>query len=176
MYFICYTFINELTGIFFIRNGINANIIYNTFSIISTIFFLFFFRSLIKNISFKKTLLWLVIVFIVSVVFNSFIQQDIIHTLQTNTFILGFLIVIVTILLFFFEILNSDDILKLNKLPNFWISVGIFSFAICIVPVMVIANFIGWSGAYDYILLAVNVIMYSCFTYAFILSKKEFNT
>lgn len=175
MYFIWYTFIGELTGIIFIKFAIKANIIYNLYSLLYTIFFIIFFRNYIKNNFFKKIATWLMIIFLLGVATNSLFEQHIVNSLQTHTFILGFLIVAVVIILFFIDILNSDAILKLNKLPHFWISVGVFSFTICIVPVMVIANFIGWSGAYDYILLAVNVSMYSCFIYSLMLSKREFN-
>lgn len=175
MYFICYTFIGELTGIILIKNGIKANIVYNVYSLVFTIFFVVFFRNYINNNTFKKVATWLIIIFLLGVTANSLFAQHIINNLQTHTFVLGFLIVAVVISLFFIDILNGDAILKLNKLPHFWVSVGVFSFAICIVPVMVIANFIGWSGAYDYILLAVNVIMYGCFVTGFIVSKKEFN-
>ena len=176
MYFIWYTFLSELVAILFINNGISTSIIYNCYSIVSSIFYLLFFRSIMKNVRTNKLILGMVIVFIVSVIFNSFLQQDVIQTLQTNVFILGFLLVAIVIILYFIEILNSDKIMILNKLPMFWISIGILLFNICIIPVMIIAKLIGWSGAYHYILLGVNIIMYSCFSYAFILSKKEFNT
>lgn len=175
IYFIWYTFLNELTGILLIEKGFNVNIIYNSYSFISTIFFLLFFRNLIKKLKIKKTIVLMLVLFSVSVLLNSILKQNIYNTLQTNTFIFGFLIVIVTILLFFIQILDSDAILKLNKLPVFWISIGIFSFSISIVPVMVIAKFIGWRGVYDYILLGANIIMYGCFTYGFSLTKKEYN-
>jgi hypothetical protein len=176
MLFMVYTFVSEVVANIFILLSTSTILIYNIYNLASTVFLLLFYRKIVKNKIIKKSSIFLIVLFSLCVVLNSIFGQHIIYMYQNNTYVLGFLFVIILIILFFVETLNSDKILSLDKLPTFWLSIGLFIFNICLIPVMVIARFIGWSGVYDYILLGLNVVMYSCFSYAFILSKKEFNT
>ena len=175
VFFLIYVLISELIANSFLYFKLNTIFINNVYVILSTIFYLIFFKGFVISKAFKKIANILMLIFVLAVVVNSLVDEHIIRRLQSHTFILGFLFVAILIILFFKEILNSDKILKLNKLPIFWISIGVFIFNITIIPVLVVGRFIGWSGAYDYIVLGVNVIMYSCFTFAFMLSKKDFN-
>ena len=173
MLFMAYTFVSEIVANIFILLNTSTILIYNIYSLASTVFLILFYRKMIKNNTIKKSSIFLIVLFSLCVILNSIFGQHIVYLYQNNTYILGFLLVTILIILFFVETLNSDKILSLGNLPSFWISIGLFIFNICLIPVMVIARFIGWSGVYDYILLAVNVIMYSCFTFAFMLAKKE---
>ena len=176
MVFIGYTFVSEIVANVFILLSISSILIYNIYSLAYTVILILFYRKIVKNKIIKKSSIFLIVLFSLCVVLNSIFGQHIIYMYQNNTYILGFLFVAILIMLFFVEILNSDKILSLGKLPIFWISIGLFIFNICLIPVMVIPRFIGWSGVYDYILLGVNVIMYGCFSYAFLLTKKEFGS
>ncbi|WP_456379473.1 hypothetical protein [Lutibacter sp.] len=71
--------------------------------------------------------------------------------------------------------MNSDKILVLNKLFIFWISIGVLTFNIGMIPVLLVGELINWTGIYNYIILPLNVIMYGCFIIGFVVSEKEYN-
>ena len=152
MLFMAYTFVSEIVANIFILLNTSTILIYNIYSLASTVFLILFYRKMIKNNTIKKSSIFLIVLFSLCVILNSIFGQHIVYLYQNNTYILGFLMVTILIILFFVETLNSDKILSLSNLPSFWISIGLFIFNICLIPVMVIARFIGWSGVYDYIL------------------------
>ncbi|MDP3313891.1 hypothetical protein [Lutibacter sp.] len=57
----------------------------------------------------------------------------------------------------------------------FWLSIGILIFYAGIVPIYVMIEFLNYKGIFKYILVALNVIMLSCFSIGFIVTKKEYN-
>ena len=114
-------------------------------------------------------------IFSIGLLINQLFFQEFEHKLQTYTFILGLFLVTILVFIYLSEIMNSDKIFKLTNTSEFWISIGIIIFNFGFIPVLVVAELIRWEGIYNYILLFVNVIMYSCFITGFIISKREYN-
>ena len=81
----------------------------------------------------------------------------------------------ITVLIYFSELLQSDEIFNLKKSMVFWISLGVLLFNIGFIPVDIIAEFISFSGVFRIIALILNLLMLACFIAGFIVSKKEFN-
>ena len=150
-------------------------IINNVYSIAYTFFNLFFYSILIKNNRAKKIGYIMMFIFSIGLLINQLFFQEFEHKLQTYTFILGLFLVTILVFIYLSEIMNSDKIFKLTNTSVFWISIGIIIFNFGFIPVLVVAELIRWEGIYNYILLFVNVIMYSCFITGFIISKKEYN-
>jgi len=175
VYFIGYVFISETVANSYLSNGMSTVIINNVYSIAYTFFNLFFYSILIKNNRAKKIGNIMMFIFSIGLLINQLFFQEFEHKLQTYTFILGLFLVTILVFIYLSEIMNSDKIFKLTNTSEFWISIGIIIFNFGFIPVLVVAELIRWEGIYNYILLFVNVIMYSCFITGFIISKKEYN-
>lgn len=146
--------------------------IYNIYIFVSTVFYLLIYiRYLKRNLTGKI----LLILFILFSLINVLFIQKTIWISQTYPLLLGSLFISISVILFFIQLLNSDIILKINKLLIFWISIGLLLFYIGIIPIFVMADFFNYFGLFDYIILTLNVIMYGCFIFGFIVSKKSYN-
>ena len=92
--------------------------------------------------------------------------------------ILGSLIIFLCTVFYFFEILQSDNILTFYKLLNFYISTAIFIWWLIITPLVFYDIY---NSNYDWnfiflkwqIYLFANIFMYSTFTFALIFCKPE---
>ena len=62
----------------------------------------------------------------------------------------------ITVLIYFSELLQSDEIFNLKKSMVFWISLGVLLFNIGFIPVDIIAEFISFSGVFRIIALILN--------------------
>lgn len=175
IYFIGYVFISETIANIYLSKGVNTVIINNVYSIAYTFFNLFFYSILIKNKKSKKIGYIMMFFFAISLIINQLYFQKFEHRLQTYTFILGLFLVTFLVFIYFLEIMNSNKIIYVTRLSEFWISTGIIIFNFGFIPVLVVAELIKWEGVYHYILLFVNVIMYGCFITGFMVSKKEYN-
>ena len=90
--------------------------------------------------------------------------------------IVGQFFIVVTIMIYFVEVLKSEVILNIQKSLIFWISLGALIFNIGLLPVFVIGELIDWQGVFKYIVLIMNILMAASFITGFVVSKKEFNT
>jgi len=89
--------------------------------------------------------------------------------------VIGSILIVISIMIYFSELLQSDEILNLKKSIYFWISLGVLLFNIGFIPVYIIAEFIVFGGVFKIITFLLNLLMISCFVTGFIVSKKEYN-
>ncbi|MFD1292872.1 hypothetical protein ACFQ5N_03395 [Lutibacter holmesii] len=113
---------------------------------------------------------YIVIVAIDVIFIENFITEGLI-----NIMIIGSLFVVISVMLFFVELINRDEILEIQNSLIFWISIGVLLFNIGFIPIIIIAEFIAYRGVFSYIILTLNIIMSLCFITGFLVSKKEFN-
>ena len=92
-----------------------------------------------------------------------------------DSWILGLFFVVLTIMLYYTELLKSDAILNIKYSLFFWISIGALIFNIGILPVFVIGELIDWQGVFKYIILGLNILLSLSFITGFLMSKKEYN-
>ena len=90
--------------------------------------------------------------------------------------IIGQFFIVLSIMIYFVEVLKSEVILTIQKSLIFWISLGVLIFNIGLLPVFVIGELIDWQGIFKYIILSMNILMAASFITGFIVSEKEFNT
>ncbi len=175
LFFIFYVFLTELFGYytgFILRKS--TFYIYNIYVFFSTIFYLTLFKFYIKNNKFYINLM--LIAFILFYFYNILFLQKTLQTSQTYSIILAGIFIVISIIILLIELLNSDKILKINKLLLFWISIGVLLFYSGILPIYVVVDLLNYQGLFDYIILGLNIVMYGCFITGFIVSKKEYNT
>ena len=174
--FIGYSFLTEISAVILgVFLGINTFPIYNTWILVNQFFFFFFFINLLQN-SFKKYIVKFIIGLyaLFTLITISFYINFSGSYLSMND-IIGSILIVIVILMYFSELLQSDKILNLNKSIYFWISLGVLLFNIGFIPVNIFAEFISFNGVFNIVAIFLNVLMAGCFITGFIVSKKEFN-
>jgi hypothetical protein len=76
-----------------------------------------------------------------SVIFINCLFENIFEMRFFYGFIIGKLFVVFSIILYFFELLNSDAILNIKKILIFWISVGLFIFYLPLSPFDIVEKY-----------------------------------
>lgn len=134
-----------------------------------------FFLSQIKNSKKRKIVQGFIVVYGLYVLISSLFYKDYGSVYLVDSWVLGQLFVVLTIMLYYTELLKSDTILNIKYSLLFWISIGALIFNIGILPVFVIAELIRFQGIFRYIILGLNVVLSLSFIIGFIVSKKEYN-
>lgn len=150
------------------------------YNILTTVQFIYYFILYYKTIRKKKYKLLIqsfLIVFLVAVIINFTFIQRLMLTMPfySYTYIIGAILLIVTIGLFFIEILNTEKVLYFKRYLMFWISIGLVLFHTSVIPYVISISFLPAlqnSNILLIILFALNIIMYSCFIIGFIVSRQ----
>jgi len=171
-----YVGLNEYLGLQFKENGIRYNkIIYNIYNVINFTYLFILYKNYLKNKNRKRIILCFIIIYIISFIINGFFQNYIKQS-QTVPYIIGSVFLVISVIFYFIEILNSEKVLKVNRNLLFWISIGFFLFHIGIIPFRIIVNSFSNSTALNYLFLIkfiLVMVMNICFIIGFIWSKKE---
>jgi hypothetical protein len=174
--FLVYSFFTEVVGtIFAYELRINTAVIYNSWNVANVMFFSYFFYSLLKSTFKRKLIVWLSTLFFLLILIYSVFFHSYMVYLYKDLFVLGKILLIVYVLMYFSEVLNSDSIFNIKESMYFWISLGVFLYAIGFIPVYIIAELIDYQGIFRYVTFALNILISLCFITGFIVSKKEFN-
>tara|TARA_R110002049_G_C9075337_1_gene555219 strand:- start:384 stop:1094 length:711 start_codon:yes stop_codon:yes gene_type:complete len=147
--------------------------LYNIFNL-STIFFLgLFFKRILNNDLAKKLIVFMVILIACfTVLYFGFIGNFFKKSLPYD-FLMQTLAVFVFVMLYYFELLNSDKILFFYKSPVFYLCTGILLWFLCVSPLSIFdaymyeinQGFLEFRGLY---LLIANILLYSCYTFGFL--------
>ena len=158
-------------------NGIKYNI-----WIVNLLYFIFFpviYYIYSKSISNKKYVLWIkifLIAYLIISVVNWVIIQNFIKEWNELPFVAGSLFLIITIILYFIELLQSEKVVIFHRTLLFWISVGLLLFHAGAIPFSIKVNgyaLIPGTHKLFLILYLLANTMYLTFTFGFIWSKKE---
>ena len=176
LYFLIYSFFTEVAGAYIGRILIiKTHFIYNTWNIINILFYMLFFLSKIKHKNKRRYSIGLLFIFIISTLINIVFLKNYINQGLINNSILGSIFILFVIMIYYSELLNSDEILNIKKSLFFWISIGVLLFNIGIIPVYVIAEFISYRGVFKLIIFGLNILMSLSFIIGFLLSEKRYN-
>lgn len=151
--------------------------IYNVLTSVQYIYFFMLYYKNIKTPAYRKWVFYFLISFVVAVTINFIWIQKLMATapFHSHTFTLGAIFLIVSIGLFFVEILNSEKVLYFQRYLMFWISVGLVLYYTTIIPYIISINFIPEflsNDSWSFIIFTLNLMMYGCFTVGFIVSRK----
>ncbi|PWU01454.1 MAG: hypothetical protein C5B52_07255 [Bacteroidetes bacterium] len=137
--FLIITFMVEITGLNLAIKGRNTQMLYNVFSSIEFVFYLWFLSFQFKN-KFVKTLCQnLIWIYPLLVVLNKlYIQKTGFHT---YTYSLGCLLIVALCIYYFFELFKTTHSIKLTREPTFWIISGLLFFYSCSYPFFAVLNF-----------------------------------
>jgi len=174
--FLIYSLLTELFGNYKGRVlRTNTFYIYNTWNIVNHLFYMFFFLVKLNDIFKRRILISLIFLYVLLTVINVLFFENYITEGLINNIILGSLFILVSVMIYYSELLKKDEILEIQYSMFFWISIGVLIFNIGFLPIIVIAEFISYGGVYIYITLGLNILMSLCFITGFIMSKKVYN-
>ena len=155
--------------------------LYNIFMLVSAAFYVIYFRW---NLTSKKSKV------VLDVLLVSFAIGSILHQAFSGVFfvgyspftvILGTVLIILSIALFYLELLNSNLILKVHKTLPFYISVAVLIFYLCTTPLFIYSIYFSESINPDFyvlylrVIISTNFIMYSIYIAGFLICSRNKN-
>ena len=153
--------------------------IYNPYLIISIFFYVRYLSWNMGSLRNRKLLRVLSYIYVVSSIFNfCFYPNEFFISHSAYGFIVGSFLVFLTILLYFYEVLQNDIILKIKNYLPFYIATGVLFFYLTMTPFFIHSKYYSapnpdFIKIYTFIITFANVIMYTCFTVGFIVCSKK---
>lgn len=146
-----YTALNDIVaGLYSINISKYNAPFYNVFQLIFTIYYLSLYKTVVESLRFKKAISYFVFIYLVSflvaLVVDNFFQYHL-----SLSYITGSILIVTSIILFFSEILNSDKIIRINKMLMFWVSIGLLISLLPDIPFDVIRKYYAKSPTIPYI-------------------------
>ena len=171
-----YTAVNEFLGFTLTRMGVAVNvIIYNIFHFINFSFLFLLFNKCLKIERHKKfTKIFLaiyVLSFFINMCFENYLNQ-----IQTIPYLIASVLLITSIVFYFSEVLNTDEVLFIKTNIMFWVSVGYLLYLAGNIPIRVVRNYLYQLVDLKYILeisSVLSIVMNICFIFGFIWGEKD---
>ena len=149
----------------------NAYIIYNFFAIVGFLFYLNWFYIKLNSVLVKYLFYTFLIVSIANLSFKNPIKDHL-----EFSFVFGAVSILICSFMYYSKVLRNDELFKITQRLSFWIVTGILFFYIGMIPLILLANILDFSGVYYLsVLLGLNIILYGCYIIGFLWSKKTFN-
>lgn len=176
LYSVWYIVITEFIGANFYKwFGLYNLPVYNLYTFLQLLFYLWFFRTLIKSDKKKKIATYFILIFIVFSIIDANVIHDFMLESTIYQYALGVIFVVTTICFYFFELFNSEMVLKITASKYFWFSIGILIFHATYLP-FYFANKYFLYGDIKPLSIANFVLcflMYTCFVIGFLKAKKN---
>jgi len=157
---------------------------YNLYSVVDFIFFTYYFTSFLKSkwmIYFFRILVAIFLGYSVSIFF---LTDELFLSSSSSVMIFGSLIVLLSVLSFYYELLRSDLILNLKRFLPIYISIGVLIFNLSVTPLTFFSEYFKLIDGNEMfvmlhmrIMLFANIFMYLTFILGFILCspRKKFS-
>jgi hypothetical protein len=159
----------------------NSNIwLYNIGVNVEILFYISVFYSYLERKIHKKIALYGGVFYELFFLIHYSLSSNYLIDYQSYPFLLGALLLVVLIMLFIIQFIQSDKILFLQKYLIFWISIGLLFYYVVPIPLDITRQFMNselTKGAGQYlrnIQYVSNVIMYLTFIYGFIWSSMKY--
>ncbi len=171
-----YAAISENVGYYLKEfTSINNTILYNIYHLINFSFLLLLYKRYIEKKAYKVWITRFLIIYTISFFLNM-LKQNYYEEVQTIPFIIGGIFVIICIIFYFSEILNTNKILYVSKNLLFWISIGLLLYLVSKIPTRFINDYWYEIPYFDKIRLSGFILalaMNICFIIGFICSQKD---
>lgn len=150
------------------------NWLYNSYNIIKFAVFYIFFTAQLQNKKSKAFFKWIMVFFVISAILNLFLTDVFFYRSSNYTYIMGSLILMFLIFVYYFELLKSDRILDFYKSLPFYISVGLLLWHVTITPLFIYNKYFTIASPefirlHSTILKISNVFLYGVYIFAFII-------
>ncbi|WP_109435694.1 hypothetical protein [Aquimarina sp. AU119] len=173
--FLWYVGVNDIVGYILNENSYEVAWLYNTYYLIVFNYLMFLFRNYLSSNNHKKWIILLIVLYNLSVFINSFFENYY-DEFSTMPYIIGASFVIISIIFYYIDILNSEKVLFINKNILFWISIGVLIYYSGNIPFRIVRNYVGEliDASIQYmVLLILTFVMNLCFIRGFIWSSKK---
>lgn len=152
--------------------------LYNSFAVITAIFYTYYFGQFIKSKTQKIILKVLVSFFVVSSVINLALSGVFFTEDSKYVYLLGTFLVFFSITLFYFELLKSDMLLNLKGYLPFYLSIGVLVFSLCMTPISLFSEYFNSENSafvklQSHLILYSNLFMYTFFIIGFYICRKR---
>lgn len=147
--------------------------LYNIYDL-STLFFLgLFFKRILKNNVSKKLVNFIIVFITCSTILYFCLSGNFFRASIPYDFLMQTLAIFTFVMLYYYELLNSDKILFFYKSPIFYLSSGVLLWHLSVSPLFIFdgyfyeinKDFIEFQTLY---LLIANILLYSCYTFGFL--------
>ncbi len=154
------------------------NYLYNLLNVTQHFFFLLVYYKFMKRPGLKTISFCILVVYAIAVAYNLIWLQQINSTtpFHTFSFTVGAVLLILSIFLFFLDLLKSEQIINISYNLLFWISLGLIVFNTGILPFVYSINFkpdLLGSDVICWLFFFLNAFMYLSFAIGFIKSHRE---
>lgn len=153
--------------------------LYNIFTVINFVFISYFFTSLLKNKRIKNIFYGGIIAFIILAVCVH-ISIGMHNPASRTIAVSGTLLILLSILSFYYELLRSDLLLRLKYFLPFYISIGILISQVSVAPIEFFADYFNLSGGNELfvalrfkVIVFTNVFLYLSFIIGFVVCSRE---
>lgn len=150
------------------------SLVYSIFKIVFLFYFYFVFWKIIKNVKYKSIIKYGALAYLITTLINPFFVNFIIFP-QIYASTIGAFVLIISILLYFKEILSNQ---KNKNTLLVWIGIGLLIFHVFYLPIQ-------YAGRFDYDLYQkyhfrqihhfIIALMYSCYIIGFLKIKRRFS-
>lgn len=152
--------------------------LYNIYYVFNYSVYIFFFRNYLINSSWRNFLKYALIFYVLSALLNLAMSDTYFIAYSAYTVVLGTFLILISILLYFYEMLKSYVILKFYKNIVFYIAVGAIVFHLCTTPLFIFSKYFDvknndFVNVYYIILPLAIIFMYTCYTIGFVVCSKN---
>ena len=154
--------------------------LYNPYLIISVVFYIRYLSLNIQSGKFRFTLNLLSILYFVSSIISFLIVDDLfLGSYSAYGFIVGSVLILLSVSLYFYEVLQSDIILNFSKYFPFYVAIGVLVFHLSVTPLFIYSKYYSASKnpefvkVYTNILMIANIFMYTCYTIGFVICFRK---
>ena len=159
-------------GVYMGGHSKNNTLLYNIFSIVEFVFYLFFLHEMIRNKTVKKIIVYILCIYLALAALDMFIIQkaNVFHSLSYS---LGSLFLVGICVFYFYELFQLPQTNSPLREPAFWICTSILFSTCCTFPLFAFAIFLHTPPKFIInniltILLIINIFSYSLYTIAFL--------
>jgi hypothetical protein len=169
-----YKYFSFVEGTLFERNYW----IYNIYVILSYVFYIYYFRFYIRQRIWKLLLNYFAYIFIIATIVNLFLSDVFFEGISQFTALSGTLLIFLTVVIFYFELLRSDVLLNLKRFLPLYISIGILIYHLCVTPIDIFSeHFTSENPFYNQLSVKINlyanIFLYSIYILGFIICSRE---
>lgn len=191
--FLWITLVFEITGLYstfgyysdyryfsFVENSVfRANFwLFNIYAIFAFSFLSLYYRSMLTSKTSRTYLKILIVLYILVSVSMLFPSKDFFGGFSKFSFFSGVFMLLLSVFMYYYELLRTDKILNLKYNLSFYLSVGLILFYVCLTPLTFMSDYLASEDGmflklYDNFLLYGNLFLYSTFIFAFIICSKK---
>ncbi|MEM6684917.1 MAG: hypothetical protein AAF617_03890 [Bacteroidota bacterium] len=172
LWFLVYVVFHEIVSLCYQHFSEYTNdIIHNVYTLVSFLFFFFWFYKILQ----KRRFLVPVLLTVFAVVFlYDLFDKNPLYNLYLNPIITGAFCILTLTINYFVQLLHADAIISFARSQKFWIVTGLFCFYIGLIPLLIFHSYLNYGGNfYSIVITMLNAVLYGCILKSFLCLKRK---